>query len=42
MFNEQSGLVLVWVRLIRDGKRTLAEVPNLSNLRTVVESVMSQ
>lgn len=42
MFNEQSGLVQVWVRLIKDGKRTLAEVPNLSNLKTIVESLITQ
>lgn len=41
MFNENSGLVLVWIRLIKDGKRTVEEVPNLSNLKIVVESVMS-
>jgi hypothetical protein len=42
MFNENSGLVKVWVRLIMENKRTIAEVPDLSNLRTVVESVMTQ
>lgn len=41
MFNENSGLVLVWVRLIREGKRTVEEVPNLSNLKIIVESLMS-
>jgi hypothetical protein len=42
MFNEQSGLVLIWARLIKDGKRTVEEVPNLGNLRSVVESVIAQ
>ena len=42
MFNENSGLVKVWVRLIMENKRTIAEVPNLSNLITVIESIMSQ
>lgn len=41
MFNENSGLVIVWVRLIRDGKRTVEEVPNLSNLKTVVGQVLA-
>ena len=40
MFSEQSGLVLVWVRLIQDNKRALEEVPNLSNLKQVVEQVL--
>lgn len=41
MFNEDSGLVKVWLKLIREERRTFTEVPDLSNLRTVVESVMS-
>jgi hypothetical protein len=42
MFDENSGLVNVWVRLIKDGKRTLAEVPNISNLKTIVEGIITQ
>ena len=41
MFNENSGLVKVWVRLIMENKRTIAEVPDLSNLITVIESAVS-
>lgn len=41
MFNENSGIVRVWVNLIEDGKRTLAEVPELSNLKTVVGQVLA-
>ncbi len=42
MFDENSGLVKIWVRLIKEGKRELSEVPDLSNLKTVVESLISQ
>lgn len=40
MFNENSGLVKTWVKLIQQGAYTLDQVPNLSNLREVVASVM--
>lgn len=36
MFNENSGLVKIWLRLIQNGERTIDEVPNISNLREVV------
>ena len=36
MFNENSGLVKIWVRLIQNGERTFEEVPNISNLREIV------
>ena len=36
MFNEDSGLVKIWLRLIQNGSRTFEEVPNISNLREVV------
>jgi hypothetical protein len=39
MFNENSGLVKIWVNLINEGKKTFAEVPNLSNLRDIVETL---
>lgn len=41
MFNENSGLVQVWVRLIKQGLYTINNVPNLSNLREVVFSVLN-
>lgn len=42
MFNEDSGLVKIWVKLIKEGKRTLEEVPNLSNLREIIEGLITQ
>lgn len=40
MFNKDSGLVQVWVTLIRQGTYTVEQVPNLSNLREVVAAVL--
>ena len=42
VFYEKSGLVNVWVRLIKDGKRTLDEVPDLLNLRDAVQNLLAQ
>lgn len=41
MFNENSGLVKVWVSLVLAGTYTLAQVPELSNLKTVVTQVIN-
>lgn len=41
MFNENSGLVKVWVNLIKRKLYTLDDVPNLDNLREVVASVIN-
>lgn len=41
MFNENSGLVLVWVDLVRTGTYTLEQVPQLSNLKEVVTQVIN-
>ena len=41
MFNENSGLVQVWVRLIQNGTYSLNHVPNLSNLKDVVNSIIN-
>ena len=41
MFNENSGLVKVWVSLILAGTYTLDDVPNLSNLKQVVTQVVN-
>ena len=41
MFNENSGLVQVWVSLIRNGTYTLDDVPQLSNLKTIVTQVIN-
>ena len=42
MFNENSGLVLVWVRLINLGTYTIDQVPNLSNLKEMVQTVLNK
>lgn len=41
MFNENSGLVRVWVSLVLAGTYTLDQVPNLSNLKEIVTSVIN-
>ena len=40
MCNKDSGLVKTWVNLIKQGAYTIEQVPNLSNLREVVASVL--
>ena len=42
MFNENSGLVQIWVRLIQSGTQDLDNVPNLSNLQDIVFSIISK
>ncbi len=42
MFNQNSGLVKVWVSLVLAGTYTLEQVPNLSNLRAVVTEVVGE
>lgn len=41
VFTENSGLVKVWVSLILAGTYTLDQVPQLSNLKEVVTSVIN-
>ncbi|WP_267240221.1 hypothetical protein [Thermaerobacillus caldiproteolyticus] len=41
MFNENSGLVKVWVSLVLAGTYTIDQVPQLSNLKEVVTSVIN-
>ena len=41
MFNENSGLVKVWVSLLLAGTYTIDQVPNLSNLKEVVTQVIN-
>ena len=41
IFTKDSGLVKVWVSLVLDGSYTLAEAPNLFNLREVVTEVIN-
>ena len=42
MFNENSGLVKVWVRLLsqENSRYTTKDIPNISNLREVVLSLL--
>lgn len=42
MFNENSGLVRVWVRLLskENSRYTSKDIPNISNLREVVLSLL--
>jgi hypothetical protein len=40
MFDKNSGLVKTWVNLVQQGAYTVDQVPNLSNLREVVISVL--
>lgn len=40
MFDENSGLVKIWVRAIQNGSRTLIDVPDIQNLRAVVTSIV--
>lgn len=42
MLNETSGLVLTWVDLVRKGKYTEEEVPDMLNLKKMVHKVLLQ
>ena len=42
MFNENSGLVHIWVNLIETKNKTLSDVPNISNLREIVALVVNK
>lgn len=42
MFNRNSMVVRAWVDKIREGERTLEEVPNLSNLIDVVTEIIRE
>lgn len=41
MFTENSKLVQDYVLLIKNGLKTIEEVPNFQNLREVVSSVLT-
>ena len=43
MFNKDSGLVQVWVRLLKEENSgyTIEDVPEISNLREVVASLLN-
>ena len=38
MFNKDSGLVKIWVRLLtqKNGKYTIDDIPSISNLKEIV------
>jgi hypothetical protein len=40
-FTKNSGLVKVWVSLVLSGIYTIAQVPNLFNLKEVVTEVVN-
>ena len=40
MFNENSGLAKTWANLVKQGLYTLDQVPNLSNLREIVQKMV--
>lgn len=36
IFTKESGLVSVWLRLIKSGKKTIEDVPAISNLKEII------
>lgn len=42
MFTTSSALVQLWARCIKEGKYTMEQVPNLSNLRECVDQVLDE
>lgn len=42
MFDKNSGLVQIWVKLILDGTYTIYDVPDLFNLKEIVESILEE
>lgn len=40
MFNQNSGLVQIWVKNIKDKGYAKSDVPNISNLREVVYEIL--
>jgi len=40
MFTVDSGLVKIWVRQIREGRRTIEDVPVLGNLPEMVAAAL--
>lgn len=43
MFNQESGLVKIWVRLLtqENSQYTIEDVPNISNLITMVSLALA-
>ena len=42
MFTENSQLVQTWVRLVKAGKDTKDQVPNISNLKEMVNKALKE
>lgn len=42
MFDKNSGLVQVWVNLIKTNAYTTNDIPNISNLREIVLKVINE
>jgi len=42
MFNNESGLVKVWVKLVRDGVYAKESIPQISNLQNVVLLILKE
>lgn len=44
IFNENSGLVIVWVRLIKNPNNNFSinDVPDISNLKEIVEQILNR
>ncbi len=42
MFDKNSGLVGVWIRLIKAGTYTEDKVPQLSNLKDMVHKMLAE
>ena len=42
MFNENSALVKIWIRLIQneDNNYTIKSVPNISNLKEIITKLL--
>lgn len=42
VFTEKSALAKTWVRLIQSKAYTLEDVPNIGNLKEIVETVLNE
>ena len=42
MFDRNSGLVQIWVKLIRNSQYTIDMIPDISNLREVVIEILNE
>ena len=42
IFNKESGLVKLWVKMVQDGTYTRDQVPKMFNLQEVVADVLDE